>query len=170
MNTQATTEQLYRDYYDKIYGFVYHRVNTKEDAEDLVSEIFMKVFERLETYDEKKAAFSTWIYQIARNQVIDFYRARKTGEELPEELVDDDSLEEGYLTEETLSELAEALQKLPKVMRDIVIHRYYYERSLQEISEILSLSYGVVKLRHREALVRLKEMLGFEHAEIVNLF
>lgn len=166
MNEGAIQEQLYRDYHDRIYSYVFHRVNSREDAEDLVSEIFIKVIDKLDTFDESKSGYSTWIYQIAKNQIVDFYRGRKIQEELPEELLDDSSLEEGYLNEETLSELATALESLPKAMRDIIIYRYYYEKSLQEISEIMSLSYGAVKLRHRDALARLKDMLGFENAEL----
>ncbi|MCR5212039.1 MAG: RNA polymerase sigma factor [Lachnospiraceae bacterium] len=166
MNEGSIQEQLYRDYHDKIYSYVFYRVNSKEDAEDLVSEIFIKVIDKLDTFDEGKAGYSTWIYQIAKNQIVDYYRGRKIQEELPEELLDDSSLEEGYLNEETLSELAAALESLPKAMRDIIIYRYYHEKSLQEISEIMSLSYGAVKLRHRDALLRLKDMLGFENAEL----
>ena len=162
MKEVSIPEQLYRDYHDKIYSYVFHRLNSKEAAEDLVSEIFIKIMNKLDTFDESKAGYSTWIYQIAKNHIVDYYRGIKIQEELPEELLDDSSLEEGYLKEETLSELAAALESLPKTMRDIIIYKYYHEKTLKEISEIMSLSYGAVKLRHSDALARLKNMLGFE--------
>lgn len=68
--------KLYRKYSEGVYRFVRYRVNTSMDAEDIVSDVFFKVLKKLKTYDPQYA-FSTWIYRIARNAVIDFYRKRK---------------------------------------------------------------------------------------------
>ena len=157
----STQEQIYRDYYDKVYAYTVNRTRSREDAEDLTSEIFIKVYNKLESFDDKKAQLSTWIYQIAKHSVIDYYRRYKLSEELPEEITDEDEIDQDLLYEEALSELAAALQKLSVEQRDIIINRYYYGRTLQEIAEIMSLSYGVTKLRHKEALLRLRtEMTG----------
>ncbi len=153
-------EQLYRDYYNKVFAYTLNRTRSREDAEDLTSEIFIKVYNKLESFDEKKAQLSTWIYQIAKHSVIDYYRRYKLSEELPEEIVDEDEIDQDLLNEEALSELASALQKLPDEQRDIIINRYYYGRTLQEIAEMMSLSYGVTKLRHKEALFRLRTELS----------
>ena len=156
MYDTSTQEQIYRDYYDKVFAYTVNRTRSREDAEDLTSEIFIKVYNKLESFDEKKAQLSTWIYQIAKHSVIDYYRRYKLSEELPEEITNDEDLDENLLNEEALSELASALQKLPVEQRDIIINRYYYGHTLQEIAEMMSLSYGVTKLRHKEALFRLR--------------
>ena len=156
MYDTSTQEQIYRDYYDKVFAYTVNRTRSREDAEDLTSEIFIKVYNKLESFDEKKAQLSTWIYQIAKHSVIDYYRRYKLSEELPEEITNDEDLDENLLNEEALSELASALQKLPVEQRDIIINRYYYGQTLQEIAEMMSLSYGVTKLRHKEALFRLR--------------
>ncbi len=159
MDKGSFQENIYRDYHDKVYAYALSHVRTKEDAEDIASEVFIKVFEKLGTFDESKASISTWIYQITRNTVVDYYRRYRVNEELPEELEEDSEVDENILSQETLSELAEALKALPEEQRDIIVLRYYHGNTLQKVAEIMDLSYGIVKLRHKEALFRLKEGL-----------
>lgn len=160
MYDASTQEQIYRDYYDKVFAYTINRTRSREDAEDLTSEIFIKVYNKLESFDDKKAQLSTWIYQIAKHSVIDYYRRYKQNEELPEEITNEDEIDQDLLNEESLSELAAALQKLPEEQRDIIINRYYYGHTLQEIAKMMSLSYGVTKLRHKEALMRLRQEMS----------
>jgi len=89
--------------------------------------------------------------------VIDYFRRSKPSEELDENLSDDSEVDEGVLQNETLGELASALQALPEEMRAIIVLRYYDGKPLTEIAEIMGLSYGAVKLRHQSALVRLRK-------------
>ncbi|MBR2275182.1 MAG: RNA polymerase sigma factor [Lachnospiraceae bacterium] len=155
-----TKEQLYTEYHDKVYAYVIHRVRSTEDAEDVVSEVFIKVLGKLDSFDESKAKLSTWIYQIAKHTVIDYYRKYRISEELPEELMKDDEIDEGLLNEETLVELANALKRLDEEQREIIVRRYYNCQTLQDIAASMSLSYGVVKLRHKEALGRLERYMN----------
>ncbi|MCR5790466.1 MAG: sigma-70 family RNA polymerase sigma factor [Lachnospiraceae bacterium] len=159
METVSLQEKIYRDYHNKVYAYALSHVRSREDAEDIVSEVFLKVYEKLDTYDESKASMSTWIYQMTKNKVIDYYRRYHVSEELPEEIESSDEIDSGLLNEETLSELAEALKQLPQELRDIVVLRYYKGYTLQKTAEMMSLSYGVVKLRHKEALQRLQASL-----------
>ncbi len=155
-----TKEEIYLQYRDKVFGYVKNHVNSIEDAEDITSDIFIKIYSKLDTYDETKAALSTWIYSMTSNTVIDFYRTHHIHSEIPEDLTDERStIEEDYLNQETLNMLADALEKLPQEQMDIIILRYYKGLTLQEIATKMNLSYGVTKLRHREALGRLKDLL-----------
>ena len=121
----------------------------------------MKVYDKLDTFDESKARISTWIYSITSNTVIDFYRTNHVHSEIPEDLSDTKStIEDDILTQESLSSLATALKKLPQEQMDIIVLRYYKGLTLQEIAEKMKLSYGITKLRHREALGKLQEMLA----------
>ena len=160
MNQTITQEEIYKEYRDKVYAYMIHRVRTSEDAEDLVNDVFVKVFDKLGSFDESKAKLSTWIYQITKHTVIDYYRRFHMSEELPEEIESDDAIDEGLLTDETLKELAQGLKRLPDEQREIIIRRYYREQSLLEIASEMSLSYGIVKLRHREALGKLQRYLN----------
>ncbi len=159
-------EEIYREYGDKIRGYIRSRVNNPEDAEDLHSEVFLKIQSRAEEYEQEKGAVSTWIYTITHNTVIDYYRTHKImasldqeepGELTPPELIAEGEIDTALLNRETLEELAEALKGLSPDEKDIVVYHYYHELTLQDISEKTGLSYGQVKLRHASALKKLKK-------------
>jgi len=161
MGDIPSKEQIYTDYRDKVFAYIKNHVNSPEDAEDLCADVFVKVYDKLDTFDESKARISTWIYSITSNTVIDFYRTNHIHSEIPEDLSDTkSSIEEEVLTQESLSELAAALLKLPEEQRDIIVLRYYKGLTLQEVAKTMNLSYGITKLRHREALGRLQGYLG----------
>lgn len=150
-------EQVYTDYHGKVMGYISARIRNRADAEDLCSEVFMKVQRKLEDFDETKASISTWVFTITRNTVIDHFRRSRQTEELDENLSDDTEVDEGLLSQETLSELAGALKKLPRQLMDIIVLRYYDGKPLTEIAKMMGLSYGAVKLRHQNALMLLRE-------------
>ncbi|MBP3783611.1 MAG: sigma-70 family RNA polymerase sigma factor [Butyrivibrio sp.] len=155
-----TKEEIYTQYRDKVFGYVRNHVNSPEDAEDITSDIFVKIYSKLDTYDETKASLSTWIYSMTSNTVIDFYRTNHVHSEIPEDLSDEGStIEDEILNNESLELLADALGKLPQELMDIIVLRYYKGLTLQDIAVKMNLSYGVAKLRHREALGKLREML-----------
>ena len=152
-------EKIYRDYHSKVFGYVSSRVNSREDAEDITANIFMKVFSAISTYDESKASVSTWIYRITHNAVIDFYRMNRIHVEIPEDLESEETMGEELFKEETLRELREALKAMPQQLRDIIVLRYYKGLPLTEIAKKISLSYGATKLRHKQALKFLRERM-----------
>ena len=155
-----TKEEIYTQYRDKVFGYVRNHVNSPEDAEDITSDIFVKIYSKLDTYDESKASLSTWIYSMTRNTVIDFYRTNHVHYVIQQELSDEGStIEDEILNNESLELLADALSKLPQELMDIIVLRYYKGLTLQDIAVKMNLSYGVAKLRHREALGKLREML-----------
>ena len=151
-------ETLYREYRPKVAGYIHNHVNDPEDAEDLCSEVFRKAWEHLDT--RNRTGFSSYIYTITRNTVVDYFRTRRQYAPLTEDLSVPDTMGDKLLREETLSELASALQKLPEPQRELIVLRYYENRSLQDISEIMALSYGVTKRMHQAALTALRKVLG----------
>ncbi len=157
-------ETIYKEYHDKVLSYIKSKVNNREDAEDLTAEVFLKVQKKLADYDEDKAGVSTWIYTIARNSVIDFYRVSKPTEELPdelsEEIASDDETDSPVLRRETLQELADALNKLSDEEKAVIIFRYYDGLSLTDIQKKMGLSYGQIKLRHNSALKEMKKLLS----------
>lgn len=90
-------EKIYREYHGKVYGYILSKIGNPQDAEDIAFEVFLKVYEKLDTYDETKSSLSTWIFTITRNKLTDFYRTRKVFEEIPENGTDSFSVEEMYL-------------------------------------------------------------------------
>ena len=152
--------QVYSEYSGKVMGYIRARVSSYHDAQDLCADVFEKIQLKLPTYDSEKAALSTWIFTITRNTVIDFFRKSRPQSELDENQPAESEIDEKLLNNETLSELAHALEKLPMQLRQIVVMRYYDGKPLTEIAEEMNLSYGAVKLRHMNALELLRQNMG----------
>lgn len=152
-------EAVYRQFHKKVSGYVAQKVGHAQEAEDIVSEIFLKVYEKLDTFDETKASLSTWIYTIARNAVIDHYRTHKPSEPLPETLATGEDMEQALIQADSLEMLSRALEKLETRQRDIVILRYYKGLSMKEIVQRLGISYSYGKLLHQSALNQLRKQM-----------
>ena len=143
---------IYNEYHDRVMGYICAHLHSRADAEDLCQDVFMKVYAKLESFDPGKASISTWIYSITRNSVIDYYRCNRTFVEMDEELPEDGGIDDEMINDETLEELAAALEKLPFQLREIIVLRYYDGLKLTDIAKQKNLSYGAVKLRHAKAL------------------
>lgn len=158
MRENLNSEKIYEEYRDKVFSYVRGKVNNYQDAEDLCEDVFVKVHKNLEKYDESKASVSTWIYHIAYNTVVDYYRTHKDSYELLDnyEYLDDS---DEQLDSESLEILSKVLNELPQDLKDIIVLRYYEDLTLKDISERMHMSYGVTKLRHKEALMMMKSKL-----------
>ena len=158
--TDERKEKLYAEYQPKLLRYFRAKINSPEQAEDLCSETVLKVYSNLDTFDETKSSLSTWIYTIAGNVLTDFFRRNRPSDELDEELRDESTpVEEGLLKRESLERLANALEKLDTRERDLIVHHYYFGKSLLEISEILGVSYTYTKVLHKKALNLLRKDL-----------
>ena len=154
---------IYTQYRDKVFGNVRSKAFRSEDVEDLVQEVFLKVYANLDKYDEVKASLSTWIYTITRNTVYDYLKAKRDRPvfELLDNTEDatDEAPDEELLRNETLEELACALEKLPQEQRDIIILLYYKNLERKYVAEMLGMTYGQLRYLHDKALRRLGELL-----------
>lgn len=149
MKTNLTMDEIYQEYYQKVFSYIFHHINHYQDAEDLAAEVFTKVVKKIDTFDDEKAALSTWLFNITRNTIIDYYRSKKEDYELIDNY---EYIEEPQSsTDLDLDTLIQALKHLTKEERDIIILRYYQDYTLKEISEKMHLSYGITKLRHYHA-------------------
>lgn len=163
--TDKDKERIYLEYCDKVYAYIRGKVANPHEAEDLLSCVFVKVFQGIGRFDAKKASLSTWIYTITRNTVYDHFRLRRVHEELDRcgefaaESGKDGDPAEGILSAEELERLACALEKLPVRERDLIILHYYKEYTLKQIAKMMGMSYGNTKIVHGKALKALgKEM------------
>ena len=157
--TAAEQSQLYTTYRARVLGYILARVTNREDAEDICQDVFERAFRAADRYDASRSAPGTLLYAITRNAVIDYWRKARPTEALPEDLSDDARVEDGMLREETLEELAKALERLPEDLTSIIVLRYYDRLPLTEIAAALGMSYGAVKLRHQKALTLLRTAL-----------
>ncbi len=156
--TDAEKSAIYTDFYGKVLGYLTKKVSDRDLAEDLASDVFLKVYEKLDTFDAKKASLSTWIYTITQNRLKDYYRTRRVFEEVPEELEEEtDSVEDTVCNEEMLGILADALESLNERERDLIILRYYSGVPLKEIADRLGISYTYAKVLQSKALAAMKK-------------
>ena len=120
MNNTDVMEKIYLEYKEKVFRYVRGKVSNVADAEDVTSEIFLKIQTSLGSYDEEKATLSTWIYTITHNAVCNFYRAQsKRALPLDENafcsLTDDDGVMAEIENEILKENLAHARKGFPKL-------------------------------------------------------
>lgn len=153
------TDVIYEQYRDKVLRYITSKVGDPYLAEDLCGDVILKLYEKADSFDERRASLSTWIFTIARNRLTDYYRTRRVFEEIPETLADEGSVEDSICNAETLEILARGLESLSERERDIIIMRYYSGKTLREAGERLNISYAYVKVLHRKALAELEKFM-----------
>lgn len=156
--TDEFKTEIYTKFQPKVLSYLNGKVNNYTLAEDLCSDVFLKIYEKIDTFDDSKASVSTWIFTITRNTLTDYFRTRKiSGGDIPEYLADDTSLEDDVCNDEMLDTLADALEKLDERERDIVVLHYYSGMTLKAVAEKMGISYSYTKLLHNNALSRLQK-------------
>lgn len=153
--TEAEKTKIYEDYAIKVRNFILSKVNDFNLAEDLTSEVFLKVYKNIDSFDPKKSSLATWIFTIARHNLIDYYRTRKVNVELPEDLTYE--IEEDICTEDNLKMLKDGLKTLSEKEKDIILLHYYSKMTLKDVAVKMNISYAYAKVLHLKALQKLKK-------------
>jgi RNA polymerase sigma-70 factor (ECF subfamily) len=154
-------QELYDLYIIKIYNFIYYRTHHKETAEDLASKTFIKAWENFHQYDETKGSFSTWLYAIARNNLIDHYRKDKSHSAIEEfiNLSSAENIEHDTGLKLQLEKIKEYLKDLPEEQRDVVIMRVWDDLSYKEIAAILQKSEASCKMSYYRTMEKLQQQI-----------
>ena len=143
--------QIYEEFQPKVRAYVRGKIHDPHDAEDLVSAVFMKVVQKLDSFDPAKASVSTWVYTITRNTVTDYFRTRRSMVAFEDYMVD-----ETELTDDALDSLADALMSLKEKERDLIVLHYYSGHTLKTVAEMMGMSYINAKVIHKKALTSLQ--------------
>ncbi|MBI2515030.1 sigma-70 family RNA polymerase sigma factor [Candidatus Wolfebacteria bacterium] len=157
---------LYDHYQPQIYRFIYLKVGLREEAEDLTHQVFLQGFEKIIEYRFEGFPFSSWLYRIARNEIIDYYRTKKIHIDLEEvvnnelEETGDDDLSKIIDQNLDLARVEEALRCLNQIEQDIVILRFVEELSPDEVARILEKKPENVRLLQHRAIQKLKKTLN----------
>lgn len=152
--------RIYDGYIDKVYKFIYYKVNTIESAEDLTSQVFTKILEYI-LEGKQIDSIQALIYRAARNQVVDYYR--RSRREVPIELAESKtatSFEEDIKDKEGLAVIEAALRKLKGEAKEAMILRYIDECSVKEVAKILGKSEGAVRVMIHRAKKDLRDKLS----------
>jgi RNA polymerase sigma-70 factor, ECF subfamily len=167
---EKSLEILIQRYLKNIYNFVYKKVQSEHDAQDITQETFLKVWKNIKKFDKNKS-FKSWIFTIAKNTIIDFSRKRKTiplsefenenGKNvIIEKLADQKLLPDEIFYKKNLAKLfSEEINKLSEKYK-IVLFMYYKDGfNFREIAEILKEPVNTIKSRHRRGLEIIKPKL-----------
>ncbi len=154
------TEYIWEAFHTPLHGFIRKRVPDEMVAEDLLQEVFLKIHQHGDTLQDVKK-LESWIYQITRNAIIDFYRtARPTSSldtpealDLPEELPDDD------IVSELLPCVQAMVNNLPEQDRQALVLTEYQGLTQKEFGERTGLSFSGAKSRVQRAREKLKQQL-----------
>jgi len=159
---QEAFAAIYDHLSEKIYRFVYFRVGHKEVAEDILSDTFVKGWQKINQVNSS-TALSAWLYQIARNNVIDYYRLKKETialEDVEEFLEDEVNPVDTVNLNLQQKKILQVMQDLPKEQRDVIKYKFFEDLTNEEIAYVLGKSEGAVRVIQHRAVAKLKELLN----------
>ncbi|MBM2845267.1 MAG: polymerase sigma factor [Bacteroidetes bacterium] len=170
----AAFEKIYDEYYSQIFGYILHRVGDYDTARDVSSETFLKAYTSIHRFVWKEVALSSWLYRIATNEVNSFFRRRRypllgfldIRGQFEAEYPDPASLEsEKQEVERQLEEhqmyvrVQKIVQRLPPKYQAVIALRFFEQKSIKEISEIVGKKEGTVKSLLSRGLERIRTSL-----------
>jgi RNA polymerase sigma-70 factor (ECF subfamily) len=155
---------LYQNHMDAIYRYIFFRVGDTNDAEDLTEQTFLRAWESLPGYRPGEHPFSSWLYRIAHNLVVDHHRRRRPTAEI-DSIEQNSNLENqagafNHLTQaEDTIVLAQAIRQLPDEQQQVIILRFIEGLSHNEVAHILNKSDGACRMIQARALAALNDQL-----------
>ena len=158
--------QYYAQYSNKIFNYFLYRLNfDRETAEDLTSDVFLKAYDKFDTFDQDRP-FQPWIFTIAHNHLVNYYRDSKKEasiEEMAENLGDtiaDEKYLQNLMKHMDLENVKTKMKNLRPEDRQIIVLRSVNGLSYKEIAEVLEKTEGAVRVAYNRALGRLIELFN----------
>lgn len=153
---------LYERYLNLIYRYVYYRVGDPGLAEDFTETVFLKVWENISTFQIDRISFKGWLFRVAHNLLVDYYRTRKQLDYLDEDVDFPDpaqSPEELVITTETETLVLFAFRNLKQEYQNVLTLRFINDLTHAETSKVLGRSIGAVRVLQHRALRALDKQL-----------
>jgi len=158
---QEAFAQLYEEHFDKIYRYVTLKIGNETEAEDMTQQVFLNALQSISSFKWKGVPFSAWLFRIAHNQVVDYFRSKKrTTVPLDESLASDNNNPQ-LLTEQKLDieQLILATKQLTEAQREVISLRFAGELSIAQVAKAMGKSQGAVKALQHSAIVALRKTL-----------
>jgi RNA polymerase sigma-70 factor, ECF subfamily len=150
-------DQIWRDYHNGLLGFIRRRVGAADVAEDILQDVFVKAYSRMDTLVNTDR-IQSWLYRIARNTIIDYHRTRKSYEPLPDEI----EQQQENNTDEEWRKLGRCvlpmIEMLPEGYREAILLSDIDDLPLKEVAQLLNLSLPGAKSRVQRGRERLKNL------------
>ena len=164
---QAALTQIYEENFDKIYRYIVLKIGDRTEAEDMTQQVFLSAFKSISSFKYKKGTpFSSWLYRIAHNQVVDYFRKKSKRATVPlEESVassSSDSSDPRLEVERGLAiqQLASATKQLTKAQQEVISLRFAGELSVAQVAKVMDKSEGAIKALQHSAIVSLRKLLA----------
>ncbi len=158
---QEMFTQLYEMYIERIYRYIYCRVDDNMLADDITSQVFLKAWEKLDSYEQGGSPFVAWLYRIARNTVIDYYRTKKTALSLDDmdhlKLSHADEVDKKLDLQSQSQELRKALLALTAQQQKVLILKFIGGFNTKEIAQQLGKQQGAVRALQMRGLHELSK-------------
>lgn len=166
VNPEAFGE-LYEKYVNRIYNYHYRHTSSRTEAEDLSSRTFYRALRSLQSYRETGAPFQAWLFRIAHNLVVNWYRDHQNRptvsidvEDAPRLISSIVSPETWVSTAETQQKLLKVIESLPKDRKALIILKFVDHMSNAEIAEILGRTEGAIKALYHRTLISLRRSMS----------
>lgn len=158
----AAFSDLYDNYAAALFGVICRRVRNNDIAEELLQDVFIKIWRHIDTYNPAKGTLFTWMLNITRNSCKDYFRSKQYHYQilvLGNCLEQEDVLNPNQITyQDENRDLYEITQTLEFKYKQIIDLVYIYGYSQEEVSKMLNIPIGTVKTRSRNALKRLRQL------------
>lgn len=150
--------QIYEKYFERIYRYIYTKTYQKETTEDICSVTFIKALESISNFKGDGSKIISWLYKIASNQVIDFYRSQHREGNIDDlwDLTSESNVEIDLINKESFNIIHKYLCQLKKIEREILTLHLWEEYTFKKIAQILKLREGNCKMLYYRSLKKMK--------------
>ena len=163
--------KIYENFYVRIFRYIYVKCSNVQESENLTQEVFIKAFKAISSFQFKQdgnngPSFSSWIFTIARNQIIDFYRKNNTKMESYMDNIQEEywsvseDLEDKLDNKLKLNKIIKNMEKLTALQKEVINLRFAAQMSLSETAKILNKNENSIKSLQHSGIKKLRDILN----------
>lgn len=169
--SREASNTIIKGYYKEIHMYIYKQLSDKEISLDITQEVFINMIKSIDTYDKKKCSFRTWLYKIASNKIIDYYRSKSYNKLMKLQPIDDFdiksdfSIEDDFITGEKINEILKIVNGFESNLQQIFRLKIFSDMTFKDIAILLELSESTVKTRYYSLIKKIRSEIREETYE-----